>query len=544
MSLKAYQALSAETLKGRALKELAQSSVGSDDVFGLAMNAGGGSFTGVGGVKCTATGSVALGNVITVTAFGDGDSPDYPQTYIQAGAAITDDIASPGGGDIPAATTIVLQLTSTEADGHFGGKGTYQLSAALTGTMSSAAVYVAAALVTVTAVASGTLGGGQVVSAGTGLTGTPTIVEQELPLVAGESQGGVGRYVVSTVQTFASTADLATAAAATALVDGDSWAIFQGLWQGRKHYESNQDVFSKFARKYVVKLCGATSLTVADGSLVPTTPGVVTAVGITAHGFVAGEAFMVGTEAFFVVAVPDANTVSVLRGYAGTTIATHAMSASVLAPASWANVNVGYDIPLPVTALAIATSGTQVAAAMNAVDGFNPKWNGQVSPSNGVQKFGKKYGFTWEYVSSGTRFIAHRQSVSGVVGPDSAAHPAQNPASATDVFILWSVTNGFGGEQPYAGVQIMEVGRSVVLRAVTAGEVAAGGGFGQMDFAFPYPITSWAVKATVVSSRASAVDTNWVVTFSADFRRATITGVTGHTLGAVGVNLVGLDVTF
>jgi hypothetical protein len=114
--------------------------------------------------------------VMTVTAVGSG--------AIVVGGAIS-------GTGVQAGTTVLAQLTGTT-----GGIGTYTVS--IPQTVASTTITQTSGLLTVSAVSSGTLGVGDVLS-GTGVTAGTSIV------ALGTGTGGTGTYVVNTSQTAAST---------------------------------------------------------------------------------------------------------------------------------------------------------------------------------------------------------------------------------------------------------------------------------------------------------------------------------------------------
>jgi hypothetical protein len=522
MSYKMFKLVSHETIKGNVLHSLAQNSAGSDD-FGEIVFGGGASVTAVGGFVGTGT-LVINTNTLTIVTVTDG--------ALTVGATVT-------GTGIPSFTTIIAQLTPLLTGETLGGVGRYQMSVNATATEASAeAITATQALMTVTAAATGTLSGGNVIT-GTGVTGGTTIVDQVVPLVTGESLGGIGRYVLSVAQSFASTT--VTTAAATPVVDGDNFTFFEGQWTGRPHYEFNTDTITTNGRKFWLKLLAASALTLGDAQLNTTAlgsgagKGIVRQVLITAHGFNVGNVFSVGTENFLVINVPDVNHVDVYRGYAGSTVAAHALGASVLTLANYTGINLGYDVIIPVTALAIATAGPQIATAMVALDGFNTKWNGQVGNGQQMIVSGRKLDLDWEYISATNRLFYHRMSRSGAVGPDTA--PYIQTTSNTTVFGLFKITNGFGTEVMTPGVQKGEVAQSVVTRVPTAAEVAAG----YMDFPFPYPIKSWSFLGYTTSTLATATIGS-TVSFSTDLRRMTLTN--NGTNNFATTNTIRVSVTF
>lgn len=126
------------------------------------------------------TGSIS-GNVLTVTAVGSGTI--YPGALISSGAA--------------AGTTIVSQISGTT-----GGIGTYYVSIP-DQTVASGTLSLTYGLLTVTAVASGTLAVGGVVSGANVTTATPITA-------LGTGTGGVGTYIVAATQTAASATVTAT----------------------------------------------------------------------------------------------------------------------------------------------------------------------------------------------------------------------------------------------------------------------------------------------------------------------------------------------
>jgi len=134
------------------------------------------------------TGSIA-GTTMTVSAVATG--------CLAAGQAVT-------GVSVASGTTIVAQLTGT-----VGGAGTYQVS--VSQTVTSRALATSGGGLTVTAVTSGTLAVGQIIS-GTGITSGTTIV------AVGTGAGGTGTYAVSVAQTATSTA--VTASGGTLTVTG------------------------------------------------------------------------------------------------------------------------------------------------------------------------------------------------------------------------------------------------------------------------------------------------------------------------------------
>lgn len=114
-----------------------------------------GTVTAVGGFTGTGTASVAAGTTLTITADTDG--------LLLAGDVIS-------ASDIPTGTTIVAQLTVTAGYG-YGSRGTYEMSAAATGSLSGAVTSTSGYFV-VTAVADGSLNFGDAVSGSSVAAGT------------------------------------------------------------------------------------------------------------------------------------------------------------------------------------------------------------------------------------------------------------------------------------------------------------------------------------------------------------------------------------
>lgn len=291
-----------------------------------------------------------------------------------------------------------------------------------------------------------------------------------------------------------------------AFVDGDGFTVDVGSWTGRAHYEFNTDVLSQTARQYWVKfMTTGAGLTLGDATLNNTTAGVIRNVTVTAHGLLQGQIFAVGTEFFRVIEVRDVNTIDVRRGYAGSTVAAHTSTTALLTAANYTNVNLATDIILPITALALSTSGAQVATAMNALDGFNPKDYDRISSGMGKSPGSQKFGFVWEYISATTRFFFRRQAqaISG---------------SNTTVAFADTVTNGTISTALTSATQVGEVKSTVESRVPTAGEVTAG----ILDFSFPWPVKSVQVVGMTTSTRAAATIGS-TISYSADFTRVTLT---------------------
>lgn len=126
--------------------------------------------------------NVTAPSVMTVTAVGSG-------TVVVGGTL--------SGSGVVTGTTVVAQLTGTP-----GGVGTYSVS--IPQTVASTTITVAAGTLTVTAVASGAVTVGQVLS-GSGVTAGTVVT------ALGTGTGGTGTYIVSPSQTAASTAIVGTA---------------------------------------------------------------------------------------------------------------------------------------------------------------------------------------------------------------------------------------------------------------------------------------------------------------------------------------------
>ena len=113
-------------------------------------------------------------------------------TVVNASAVLTINTATAGllqagdtvsGTSIPSGTTILAQLTVAAGYG-YGSRGTYQMSAAATGSAGPEAITSTSNILVVTAVASGSLNQGDVIS-GTGVTSGTAIVVQALPVFSG-----------------------------------------------------------------------------------------------------------------------------------------------------------------------------------------------------------------------------------------------------------------------------------------------------------------------------------------------------------------------
>ncbi len=131
----------------------------------------------------SATGSIA-GNVLTVTAVSSG--------VVVAGATFS-------GTGVASGTQVTAQLSGT-----VGGIGTYAVSIPQQ-TVASTALSGTYGTMTVTAVASGVLGVGQVITAGTGAVVGTAIT------ALGTGAGGVGTYIVNNNTVVSSAANFATA---------------------------------------------------------------------------------------------------------------------------------------------------------------------------------------------------------------------------------------------------------------------------------------------------------------------------------------------
>jgi hypothetical protein len=178
----------------------------------------------------------------------------------------------------------------------------------------------------------------------------------------------------------------------------------------------------------------------------------------TAHGFTVGQVLGVESEFVQVTAVPSADTFTVSRGFAGSTIASHADGSAINTkdtPALTAG-----KILLPVGGtLTIAAAGPQIAKGLNALLGG---------------------GWTVEPYAAGS-IVLHRE-----------ADGVRVACSETMTDSSWVAANTFGG---------VETGNLVAARAsrvpVTA-EVTAG----EMKFAFGFTPKFVRVSVLVTSSLA------------------------------------------
>jgi hypothetical protein len=155
---------------------------------------------GASSPAASVTGSIAAGtasvqgtisgNVLTVTAVNSGS--------LRAGAIL----AGTGGGGVATGTQVITQLTSNETDGALGLTGTYALSIPNQTVVASATAITATyGILTVSAVGSGTLAVGQVLSG----TGGGGVTANTFIAGLGTGVGGVGTYYVSPTQTVTST---------------------------------------------------------------------------------------------------------------------------------------------------------------------------------------------------------------------------------------------------------------------------------------------------------------------------------------------------
>lgn len=172
------------------MKAFANLADGSVQFAVAGSNPGGASVTGsVAAATASVTGSIA-GNVLTVTAVGSG--------VLVAGGTLA-------GTNVASGTKIVGQLSGTA-----GGIGTYAVSIP-NQTVASTTITETYGTLTVTAVGSGVLGRGQVLS-GSGVTAGTSITQ----LLTGA--GGTGTYVVDVNAVVASTTIAATTCIETKFV--------------------------------------------------------------------------------------------------------------------------------------------------------------------------------------------------------------------------------------------------------------------------------------------------------------------------------------
>lgn len=167
---------------------------------------------GTGAIGATWTGSnntvTSSGTVLNVGTFSG-----YPNQIISPG----DRVSSNGTGNDVSSVTISSQLTSTEAGGALGGRGTYALSGNSTDVSdSSGRNWTATSTVlNVSACTSCFFANGDSLS---GLISGRTINAAQLALQTGEAAGGIGRYPISgTATTVASAATLKAGTAGTTL---------------------------------------------------------------------------------------------------------------------------------------------------------------------------------------------------------------------------------------------------------------------------------------------------------------------------------------
>jgi hypothetical protein len=162
--------------------------------------------TALGANDATVTGSIAAG---TAAVTGSIAGTTLTVTAVSSGALFAGQTIS--GTGVTAGTKIVSQLT-----GSAGGTGTYQVDTSQTASSTAVAATSTSGIMTVSAVASGTIRVGQSV-AGSGVTAGTTVSA----LLSGS--GGAGTYVVSASQTASSTT--LTLGAATVTYDSQSGAF-------------------------------------------------------------------------------------------------------------------------------------------------------------------------------------------------------------------------------------------------------------------------------------------------------------------------------
>ena len=295
------------------------------------------------------------------------------------------------------------------------------------------------------------------------------------------------------------------------LVDGD-WITFGG---GTAVDPLNKISHAVPGKKFWVKLLAAGTATLTDASLNSMMTGkpVVT---INSHNLTQGQVFGVGTEFFRVLSVLDSNSITVLRGYAGSPVTAHAIASPVLVAANYSGPNLLADAIIPVTALAVATAGPQIASALVALDGFQPKSYGDFGAGYLTSK--NAMGLSAEWIATGTRLFIARKARGNFLGV------TLGMANAT----LSSPTLA-------SGVEVGELRRSWVVRAPSAAEVTAG----YMDFSFPWPVKFVTLVGEVTATGAPAT-LGGAVTYSADRTRVTLTNGGANNFAAT--NTVVLDV--
>lgn len=240
-----------------------------------------------------------------------------------------------------------------------------------------------------------------------------------------------------------------------------------------------------------VKQINSGSLTLADSTLNNTNTGTILNVGITAHGLSVNHIILVGSEYLKVARVGDADHVDLVRGYAGSTVAAHASSASVKTAANYTGVDVAHDYVIPVgSTLAIATSGPLLATAINAFAAASIA--GQVL-----------YGMVAEYDSAKTCLLLSRPAQGNALSISETITNATMLNSAT------TFTNGVEKGDTYL---------ATVTRVPTAADVTAG----WLDFIFPFPVKDVTIAGRTTSTRAPATIGS-TVSFNSDFTRVRLT---------------------
>jgi hypothetical protein len=190
-----------------------------------------------------------------------------------------------------------------------------------------------------------------------------------------------------------------------------------------------------------------------------TSPGPIQ-VPLTSAQVSAGDVILIGSEFMKVTAV-GASSSTVVRGYAGSTIAAHGNSVTILEAVQ--QIAAGSDFAVPVSATAAATADGQIVAAVNYfAAGANEQLGGGTAK---VDQAGL------------TVSAAQGVGTSVVFGYDANG---SSPAASTETF-----TNGaFGGAVFVAGVEAASQQYSKIIHKVTAGDVSAG----SVDFLAPFTV--------------------------------------------------------
>jgi hypothetical protein len=537
MTRQIFDAIGVETTKGKAILELAQNAAGSNEFINIVFTGAvvDGDYFTIGSANqinpLTKVSSVVQGRkywlkLLASTSLTVGDT-----TLNNAAAGAVTSVTINGHNMVPGD---VFGLSTTGTAALTGAMG-----AAVTGSVGSSGwnAVAAAGVMTISGSGAGIFSVGDTIS-GTGVAAKTVITS------LGSGTGGTGTYNVSvngvagsaawtltTDASVGSASNVLDATVVTGLItvgdkvtgSGFTTANIASLGTGTGGtgtyvLSGSQQTFASAALVDNSNLLNATAVTGAiavgdaiSGNGASMTAGTVTAIltgtGGVGHYTLSGAQQHVASGTMFdpvitelvrVRYVVDANHVNVWRGYSGSSVVAHASGTALTAPANYTGINLSEDVIIPLTALAIATAGPQIALALNKLDGFQPKSFGD--DASGQRVFKNKYGLKAEYISATTRLFISR------------------PASGNALGLTYSITNATGSAEFMNGVEVGEVQRTVIIRVPTAAEVTAG----YMDFALPFAAATAKVTGVVTATGAPATIGS-TISFSADFTRVTLT---------------------